>query len=160
RTGCDDLYKALTTWPSWFFARGDLAAGGAGDESPLVFDDSTLKAAPAHHYTYALGARGGRRGAPPAPGPSKVFLVFTDVHPAAGVARVVIWRNARVVTRAAPPAGRAARGAAAGTVVARGSVSPVLSTQSLRSMLPAEAAAAFAFGKSPDGAPIGPEDFA
>jgi hypothetical protein len=29
RAGCDDLYKALTTWPSWFFARGDLAAGGA-----------------------------------------------------------------------------------------------------------------------------------
>ena len=36
RAGCDELYKALTTWPSWFFARGDLAAGGAGDESPLV----------------------------------------------------------------------------------------------------------------------------
>ena len=35
RAGCDDLYKALTTWPSWYFARGDLAAGGAGDESPL-----------------------------------------------------------------------------------------------------------------------------
>ena len=40
------LYKTLTTWPSWFFARGDLAAGGAGDESPLVFDDTTLKAEP------------------------------------------------------------------------------------------------------------------
>ena len=48
RAATDDLYKALTTWPSWFFARGDLAAGGAGDESPLVFDDTTLKAAPAH----------------------------------------------------------------------------------------------------------------
>ena len=65
RAGCDDLYKALTTWPSWFFARGDLAAGGAGDESPLVFDDTTLKAEPAHHYTYGLGARAGRgRGGP------------------------------------------------------------------------------------------------
>ncbi len=40
RAECDVLYKALTTWPSWFFARGDLAAGGAGDESPLVFDDT------------------------------------------------------------------------------------------------------------------------
>ena len=48
--------RALTTWPSWFFARGDLAAGGAGDESPLVFDDTTLKAEPTHHYTYPLGA--------------------------------------------------------------------------------------------------------
>ena len=69
RAGCDDLYKALTTWPSWFFARGDLAAGGAGDESPLVFDDTTLKAEPAHHYTYALGARGGRGRGAPAPRP-------------------------------------------------------------------------------------------
>ena len=40
--------STLTTWPSWFFARGDLAAGGAGDESPLSFDDATLKAAPTH----------------------------------------------------------------------------------------------------------------
>ena len=60
RAGCDELYKALTTWPSWFFARGDLAAGGAGDESPLVFDDTTLKAEPTHPYTYALGARRSR----------------------------------------------------------------------------------------------------
>ena len=85
RAGCDDLYKALTTWPSWFFARGDLAAGGAGDESPLVFDDTTLESAePAHRYTYTLGPRGGRgRGAPaPArPGPMKVFLTFADVNP-------------------------------------------------------------------------------
>ena len=65
RAGCDDLYKALTTWPSWFFARGDLAAGGAGDESPLVFDDTSLGAEPVHRYAYTLGARGGRgRGAP------------------------------------------------------------------------------------------------
>ena len=27
--------RSWSTWPSWFFARGDLAAGGAGDESPL-----------------------------------------------------------------------------------------------------------------------------
>ena len=40
----DALTKKLVTWPSWFFARGDLAAGGAGDESPLVFDDTTLTA--------------------------------------------------------------------------------------------------------------------
>ena len=55
--GCDELYKALTTWPSWFFARGDLAAGGAGDESPLVFDDTTLKVEPTHRFTYAHRAR-------------------------------------------------------------------------------------------------------
>ncbi len=42
RAECDALVKSLVTWPSWFFARGDLAAGGQGDENPLVFDDTTL----------------------------------------------------------------------------------------------------------------------
>ena len=64
RAGCDEINKALIAWPIWFFARGALAAGGAGDESPLMFDDRALRAEPTHHYTYALGAAGGRgRGA-------------------------------------------------------------------------------------------------
>ncbi len=159
RAGTDDLYKSLTTWPSWFFARGDLAAGGAGDESPLSFDDETLKAAPTHRYTYALGVRGGRgRGAAPTPGPSPVHLTFTNVNPIAGVTPVVIWRNPRIITRAAP-AGRGAPGAAPAPVPAaggrRGNAGPILSTQPLRSVLPADAAAALAFGTSPDGTPIG-----
>ena len=164
RSGSDDLYKSLTTWPSWFFARGDLAAGGAGDESPLSFDDETLKAAPTHQYTYALGVRGGRgRGLAPSPGPSPVHLTVTNVNPIAGVTPVVIWRNARVITRAAP-AGRGAPGAAPAPVPAaggrRGNAGPILSTQPLKSLLPADAAAALAFGSSPDGTPLGPDDFA
>jgi hypothetical protein len=152
RAGCDDLYKALTVWPSWFFARGDLAAGGAGDESPLVFDDTSLKAEPAHHYTYGVGARGGRgRGAAPAaPGPVKVFLTVTDVNPRSGMAPVVVWRNARVITR----------GVVAGAARGRGPGGPVLSTRSLRTALPADVAASLAFGTSPDGTAMGPEDFA
>ena len=69
RAGCDELYKSLTTWPSWFFARGDLAAGGAGDESPLVFDDTTLTAEPTRHYSYPLGPRPGEDEVAPTPGP-------------------------------------------------------------------------------------------
>jgi hypothetical protein len=162
RAGCDDLYKALTTWPSWYFARGDLAAGGAGDESPLVFDDTSLKAEPAHSYTYTLAPRGGRgrgpstalgAGAPPAPptaGPVKVFLTFADVNPTPGRTPAVIWRNPRVVTRGAAPGGGRGRGPAG----------PILSTQSLRAMLPADVAGTLGFGKSPDGTVIGPDDFA
>ena len=163
RAGCDELYKALTTWPSWFFSRGDLAAGGAGDESPLVFDDSTLKAEPAHSFIYPLGPRAGRgRGAPAAAGgPSRVYLAFTSLNPAPGVTPVIIWRNARIVTRAAAPAGRGAPPAtAAAGGRGRGAAGPILSTQSLRSVLPADAAAALKFGSSPDGTAIGPEDFA
>src|SRR5262249_23122966 len=35
RAGCEEIQKFIVSWPSWLFARGDLAAGGAGDESPL-----------------------------------------------------------------------------------------------------------------------------
>ena len=150
RAATDELYKALTTWPSWFFARGDLAAGGAGDESPLVFDDTTLVAAPAHTFTYPLGGRGGRgRGAPVAAGPVKVYLTLTDVNPTPGVAPVVIWRNPRVITRAAAPGGGRGRGAAG----------PILATRPLRAALPSDVAAAMGFGTSPDGTAIGAEDF-
>ena len=160
RAGCDELYKALTTWPSWFFSRGDLAAGGAGDESPLVFDDTTLGAEPRHSYTYGLGPRAGRgRGAPmaQAAGPSTVYLTFTSLNPTPGVTPVIIWRNPRVVIRAAPAGGR---GAPVAGGRGRGAAGPILATHSLRSLLPADAASALSFGKSPDGSTVGPDDFA
>ena len=163
RAICDEMSQTLTTWPSWFFARGDLAAGGAGDESPLVFDDSSLKVTAARAYTYAFGGRGGRggrgRGAPTTPaGPVEVHLAFTSVNPSSGVRPAVIWRNPRVVTRAAPAPGRGGPGAGAGR--GRGRGGPVVATESLRSLLPAEQARALAFGSSPDGTVMGPDDFA
>jgi hypothetical protein len=168
RAGCDDLYKALTTWPSWFFARGDLAAGGAGDESPLTFDDTSLKAAPTHHYIYPLGNRPARgRGPAVVPGPVKVFLTYADVNPASEASPVVIWRNPRVITRAAVAAGRGAPPTADATAAAttaggrgRGAAGPVLTTVPLRSVLPADVAETFKFGTSPDGSPLGADDFA
>jgi hypothetical protein len=164
----------LTTWPSWFFARGDVAAGGAGDESPLAFDDTTLKAEATRRFTYSLAPRGGRgRGAAPAPaGPMTVFLTFTDVSPRPGVTPVVIWRNPRLITRAAGeaprrggPASGAADAAAGATGVqtgggrGRGNANAPLSTEPLRSVLSARGAAV-TFGTSPDGTAIGPDDLA
>jgi hypothetical protein len=172
RAGCDELYKALTTWPSWFFARGDLAAGGAGDESPLTFDDTTLKAEPSHQYVYGLGVRAGRGRGPVTPGPVKVYLTLADVNPGSGTTPVVLWRNPRIVTRAAAlppgrgtpgdPTGAAAAVAGAATVGGRGRgmAGPVLSTQPLRAALPADVAATLGFGKSPDGTVLGADDFA
>jgi hypothetical protein len=81
----------------------------------------------------------------------KVFLTFADVNPRSGITPAIIWRNPRIVTRAAPAVG-AGRG--------RGAAGPILSTQSLRASLTADAAAALGFGTSPDGTPMGPEDFA
>jgi hypothetical protein len=162
RAGCDELQKHLTTWPSWFFGRGDSAAGGAGDESPLLFDDKALAVEPVHHYTYPLGVRGnaGRnRPEAPATAPLKVVLSFSDINPLAGAKPAVIWRNARVVTRGLPPGGRSAT---TGNAAAnrRGPTGPILSTKSLRSQLTPEAAAQLRFGASPDGSTLSEDDFA
>lgn len=151
RAACEELQTYLTTWPSWFFARGDLAAGGAGDESPLAFDDETLKAEPVHRFAYPIGLRGGRgRGGPSSPGRQDVHLLLNDVAPGASRNPVVIWRNPRVVTRAVV-AGRGGPGREPGAV---------LSTRALRPFLSAEAAANLRFGTSPDGTAVGPDDFA
>ena len=166
RAGCEEIQKFLTTWPSWFFARGDLAAGGAGDESPLAFNDETLKVDPARKFSYAIGVRGGRgRGGPSTAGPQKVYLIFNDVAPGTSTAPVVIWRNARIVTRALPagrgaPAAGAAATATTTAAAGRGVAGPIISTRTLRSMLNSEDAPAFAFGTSPDGTAIGADDFA
>ncbi len=178
RAGCDDLQKNLTTWPSWFFGRGDAAAGGAGDESPLMFDDQALAVEATHPYTYPLGVRFGRGGrgpaAPASTAPIKVVLNVANINPLASARPVVIWRNPRVITRGAPAGrGRGAPGAAAadpaatnatvviaGAARGRGPSGPILSTQSLRSVLSADVVAKLAFGTSPDGTQLGPDDFA
>ena len=147
RAACEEIQNYLTTWPSWFFARGDLAAGGAGDESPLAFDDETLKAEPTHQFAYGVGIQGGRgRGGVSSAGRHEVHILFTDIAPGASAKPVIVWRNPRVAIRA-PGSGRGAPGA-------------ILSTQSLRSVLPADVVATLGFGKSPDGTALGADDFA
>lgn len=177
RAAATALQEYLTTWPSWFFARGDLAAGGAGDESPLAFTDETLAVSPRKTYSYALGARPARGRGTPASGPSRVFVVFTSLNPGPGVKPVVIFRNPRVVTRAAiapggfgrgavPPgatggaAAAAAQSQAAGPGRGRGGPAAVLATEPLKNVLAPDVAAALHFGVSPDGSALGPDDFA
>ena len=41
---CKELQDFETSWSGWFFGRGDEAFGGAGDESPLIFNDKSQKA--------------------------------------------------------------------------------------------------------------------
>ncbi len=159
RAGCDALYKALTTWPSWFFARGDLAAGGRGDESPLTFDDTSLKAEPTHQYSYAVGGRRRRPGTPPTVGPTKVYLSVTSVTPSPGVAPpVVIWRNARVVTRLPPAPGLLSPDGSP-----LGPPGPPVRfcrrNRCARCCRPTRRRA-LSFGASPDGTAMGPDDFA
>jgi mono/diheme cytochrome c family protein len=162
RADSEALSKKLVTWPSWFFARGDLAAGGAGDESPLLFDDTTLTAKSSHAYTYALNRRFARPtpGQPPGPqigpGPWTVHLTLDPLHTGAGTP-VVIWRNPRIVLRTPASLPGPFEPAAVTRLRVPG---PILKTFPLRELLPAGEIARLRFGVSVDGTPVGPNDFA
>ncbi|MBI1763912.1 MAG: DUF1592 domain-containing protein [Acidobacteria bacterium] len=165
RAGCEDIQKFMVTWPSWLFARGDVAAGGAGDESPLEFSDRTLDVKSPHRFTYVRG--GGRPGAVQ-PGPAKIYFNVAPVNPALGDKPVVIWRNLTIgfrpiVQRAQVKAGESvvvlAADAEAAANLRRG-ILPPGERHTLRSLVSAETAQRLNFGHSPDGTPIGPDDFA
>ena len=181
RAGCLDLEKYVTEWPSWLFARGDEAFGGQGDESPLIFNDTSLKAELSHHFNYNAGARGAANFGRAMTGTSAgVYLNIAAITPDESVKPVVIWRNATVLVRK-PGAGRGAgRGAvpppaqpADGGDPVPEPGTPALSAAELKARaLPSgpriplkdfvtpETAAKLGFGVSPDGTPIGPNDFA
>src|SRR5262245_47404775 len=164
RAGCDEIQKFIVTWPSWLFARGDLAAGGAGDESPLEFSDRTLNVKPVHRFAYV---RGGGRG-PVQAGPAKIYLNVSTVNPAMGEKPVIIWRNLnigfrpikpRVAVKAGESAVVLAEEAEALANLRRG-ILPPGERKTLRAMVSEETAGRLNFGKSPDGTHLDPDDFA
>ena len=203
RSASEELQKYVTSWPGWLFARGDQAYGGAGDESPLIINEKSLKVQATHHFTYAGrgafpgGGRGAAgRGAPPPPPPTsiKMYLFASPVNSTAKGKPVVVWHNPTVAFRAgfgrgaaavvnangaddpnAPPANggaaavpnggvaAAANGAAAsaanGAPSGRGR-GPAPPRVALRTVVTDGSAQRLNFGVSPDGAPIGPDDFA
>jgi hypothetical protein len=150
------MTTALVTWPSWFFARGDLAAGGQGDENPLVFDDTTLGVELTHAWTYPLNRRPGRPGSR-LPSPWTVHLAVDALRTSHDPAPVVIWRDARVVLRTPPPPPKPDDSAA---IIRARQPGPIVSSRPLREVLSPADAARLGFGRSPDGTPIGPDDFA
>ncbi len=156
RTQCDEIQKYLITWPSWLFARGDVAAGGAGDESPLQFNDRSLKLSPSYPFVYNTG-RFAQRGAPPTTGPKKIYLHVAAVNPRPGSLPVVIWRNPTIAIRK----NGGPRGVVANALNAQlKGAPPPEPTQPLRAVLSPEAVERMKFGTSPDGSPIGLNDFA
>ncbi|HXE63969.1 MAG TPA: DUF1592 domain-containing protein [Bryobacteraceae bacterium] len=186
RTQAIELQTALLNWPGWLFGRGDKAQGGAGDESPLIFNDKSLKADAEHHFNFAHRGGFGARGATPGTGPVKIYLNVASVNPAAKGQGAIIWKDATIAFtppgagpgfgrgpagggRGASGGGRGASGAVAKPVVAAaGGASgggrgrgrgPALPRVSLRSIVSAETAKQLGFGKSIDGSQIGPDDF-
>ena len=166
REKCEELQKYLTTWPSWLFARGDAAVGGAGDESPLIITAKSLKVDAAHHFVYNRINRGpGGRGTPaattPAPSAVKFYVFAAPVNPAAKGKPVVIWRNPTVSFRAGfGKAAVAVNGNGAADPNAAAAGAPNAPRIPLREAVTEEGAKALHFGTSPDGAAIGPGDFA
>jgi hypothetical protein len=180
RQACTAIQEYSVTWPSWLFARGDVAAGGAGDESPLEFSDRTLKASAPYTFQYMKGGRflGNARFAPPTPGPAKVFVNVSPLNPKQAGKTYLIWRNPTVGIRPyvppAPPAPSAAGAGAAGAAggqaqaAAGGALDPsnrrfrlpAGPRVPLRSVLSEETVSRLKFGESPDGTPLGPNDFA
>ncbi len=164
RAGCEDIQKFMVTWPSWLFARGDVAAGGAGDESPLEFSDRTLNVKSPHRFAYVRGL--GRN--PVQPGAAKIYLHVSTVNPAMGDKPVVIWRNLTVGFRPFTPRGIVGAGESvvvlaqdqeAAANLRRG-ILPPGERKKLKDIVSPETAQRLNFGKSPDGTPIGADDFA
>ena len=105
RTACDELQKYITTWPGWLFARGDVAVGGAGDESPLIITDKSLtgrggpsfRLQPRRQRCVAAGRGSGRADA------HHGEVLSSSLHRSTRQAKgkpVVIWRNPTVSFRA------------------------------------------------------------
>ncbi len=166
RAGCEEIQKFMVTWPSWLFARGDVAAGGAGDESPLEFSDRTLNVKSPHRFVYVRG--GGRPGATNA-GPAKIYLNVAPVNPAMGEKPVIIWRNLSIGFRPIVPRGQPVKAGESVVVLAadaeaaanlRRGILPPGRRHTLKSLVAPETAKRLNFGKSPDGTSIGADDFA
>ncbi|HVY93157.1 MAG TPA: DUF1592 domain-containing protein, partial [Bryobacteraceae bacterium] len=119
RTQAGDLQIYLTNWPGWLFGRGDKALGGAGDESPLIFNDKSLKADTDHHFTFAHRGGFGARGAVAGTGPTKIYLNVASVNPGAKGQGAIIWKNATIAFTPAG-AGGFGRGPGAGSGGGRG----------------------------------------
>ncbi|MBO0862252.1 MAG: DUF1592 domain-containing protein, partial [Chloracidobacterium sp.] len=163
RAGCEEIQKFISAWPAWLFARGDQAAGGLGDESPLEFNDRSLNVEPLHHFAYVRGGRG-----PVQPGPAKIYLNVASVNPKMGEKPVIIWRNFTVGFLPIKPRAQVKAGESAVTLAAdakalanlRRGIAPPGPRQTLRALASEETARRLNFGKSIDGAQLGPDDFA
>jgi hypothetical protein len=170
RAACADIQKFLVTWPSWLFARGDLAAGGAGDERPLEFSDASLKVEMRRRLSFFRGFRGGPRApALPTGGTARIYLNAVLVNPDPKFKPMIVWRNPTIQFRKSfgRPGQIAATPAVAGqpAVNAQQESRPMrggenLPRVALSTVITEESAKKLAFGTSPDGSVMGPEDFA
>lgn len=98
RKAATELQNWVTQWPLWLFARGDQAAGGAGDESPLIINDKSLAVKPKHHFTFNRIYRKATELEPEEPlqNPTHVYLNVQSVTPSSPGKPLILWRNATI----------------------------------------------------------------
>jgi Protein of unknown function (DUF1592)/Protein of unknown function (DUF1588)/Protein of unknown function (DUF1587)/Protein of unknown function (DUF1585)/Protein of unknown function (DUF1595) len=170
RASCEEIQKFLVTWPSWLFARGDLAAGGAGDERPLEFSDASLKVETRRRLSFFRGFRGGPRGpALPTGGTARIYLNAVLVNPDPKFKPVIVWRNPTIQFRKG--FGRPGQTPATPAVAGQPGANPQPESRPMRggenlprlplsAVVTDESVKKLGFGQSPDNSVMGPEDFA
>ena len=171
RKGAEELEQFVTSWPSWLFARGDKAVGGAGDESPLLFTDAALKPELSHKFTYIIRGRGiaGKpQDAAAEDSTAKVFLVVDPVMPEMKEPAMVVWRNPTISIRRGPAPGAmpTAEVTAAGQAGGVGENAGAKAARQfggpktpLKDYVTPQVAAQLKFGAGPEGLNVGPNDF-
>jgi len=160
RAQCAEIQKYLVTWPSWLFARGDVAAGGAGDERPLEFSDNSLKVQDRHRFRFIRGFRGPRAAPPPPGGTARIYLNAAMVNPNPNAKPVILWRNPAIIFRPGGFRRSDPSGAANDQAVSRRREPENLPRVPLHTVVTEESAKKLAFGQSPDGSVMGEGDFA
>ncbi len=167
RKGAANLEQFVTSWPSWLFARGDKAVGGAGDERPMLFTDAALKPERTHKFTYIIrgrGAMGKPQDAAEKDSIAKVFLVVDPVMPSMTEPAVVVWRNPTIAVRRGPPPSAIPVGDATATADANGGAQKAARQFGgpkvlLKDYVTPDVAAKLKFGQGPADLAVGPNDF-
>ena len=134
-----------------------MAAGGAGDESPLYFNDKSLAVQAKRQFRFNTGGRAVRGRAP---GPAKLYLNVAPVNAGPNSKPLIIWRNATIAIRQPLPQRKPGETPPVATGNNIRNFPPAGPKLPLRSVISAETAKRLNFGNSPDGTPIGPDDFA
>ena len=132
RQQCEEIQQFVIHWPRWLFAAGGLAAGGAGDERALVITDASLEPSITKDLEFSERLKDKET--------ATIHFSILPADPLATEKPIVIWRNPIVRID------RADR--------RRGEGRP------LKDVLDQETSAKLAFGQTPNGREIGPEDFA
>jgi hypothetical protein len=133
RKAAGEVRDFVIGWTRFFFAAGQEAAGGQGDERALILTPESIDASPSKRMRFAVRARRGKKSA-------EFYLSLVPLNPNSKDKPIVLWRN--------------------GTIRFQGRDRGIREGRPLASVLGEETRATLAFGTRPDGGPIDANSFA